>query len=70
MKEKMPSMVKEVEVTSDDIKLEKKTSVKKYPKISLSKLDEGHIELGPDNETKYIVSKNKLGRKFWKKVSE
>ena len=42
--------------------------VKKYPKISLSKLEEGHIELGADNETQYIVTLNKLGRKFWKKV--
>ena len=41
-------------------------SSKKYPKSSLSKLEIGHIEEG-DNGINFIVTLNKLGRKFWKK---
>ena len=51
----MPSMIK---------KEQKPT--RKYPKLSLSKLEEGHVEKGLDGSD-YVVSLNKLGRKFWKK---
>ena len=65
MKKTMPSMVKE----ETEVNLSKPSSnAKKYPKISLSKLEEDHVEVGTDNSTQYIVTLNKLGRKFWKKV--
>ena len=54
MEKVMPSM----------IKTEKPS--RKYPKMSLSKLSEGHVEKGLDGMD-YIVTLNKLGRKFWKK---
>ena len=50
----MPSMIKADKPT------------KKYQKSSLSKLEIGHIEKGVD-DIEFVVTLNKLGRKFWKK---
>ena len=55
--------VEEVEVKE---KIEK-PNPKKYPKVSLTKLNEGDEEIGQDGN-QYIVTLNKLNRKFWKKV--
>jgi hypothetical protein len=37
------------------------------PLESIKKLDLGTVVLGADGKNKYIVSLNKLGKKYWKK---
>ena len=42
-------------------------ALKKMPTASIKKLDLGTVMLGGDGKTKYIVSLNKLGKKYWKR---
>ena len=41
---------------------------KKVPDLLASNFNEGHISIGADNITKYVVALNKSGRKYWKKL--
>jgi hypothetical protein len=42
-------------------------ALKKMPTASIKKLDLGTVMLGGDGKTKYIVSLNKSGKKYWKR---
>ena len=69
--EKSFSFVKEDDELKEYIKKTKVPSSGRkgvYPRISLTKLKEGDIELGPDEKTQFMVHVNKLGRKLWKKL--
>ena len=66
--DKEKELMNYMEKVSPSMLKTEKSSVKKYPKISLSKLEEGHIETGIDGN-EYVVALNKLKRKFWKKVN-
>jgi hypothetical protein len=64
--------VKEIEIKKEepllglDDLIDDKT-LKKMPTTSIKKLDLGTIMLGGDGKTKYIVSLNKSGKKYWKR---
>jgi len=49
----------------DDLMDEK--ALKKMPTVSIKKLDLGTVMAGGDGKTKYIVSLNKSGKKYWKR---
>jgi hypothetical protein len=66
LKKEKPEPVNLVkELGLDDLMDDK--SAKKMPSESIKKLDLGTVVLGGDGKTKYIVSLNKLGKKYWKK---
>ena len=52
----------------DEINTIKKQSTKKVPDTLASNFNEGHISIGSDDITKYVVAVNKSGRKYWKKL--
>ena len=64
-KEKLEPVNLVKELGLDDLMDDK--SAKKMPSESIKKLDLGTVVLGGDGKTKYIVSLNKLGKKYWKK---